>query len=67
MKADDLKGISLISVYSALFFALLGIAARMKSDFHGRLELSKTGFVIAAVLVALAIVSFLFSFRKRQG
>jgi hypothetical protein len=67
MKADDLKGISLVSLYSALFFCLFGFAARMKSDFHSRMELSKLGFTVAAILVAFAVIAFLFSLRKRQG
>jgi hypothetical protein len=67
MKADDQKGISVILVYTALLFGLLGVAARVKSDFHHRLEISNAGFVAAAVLVSLAIVVFLFSLWKRQG
>ena len=67
MKADDEKGISVILIYTALLFFLLGLAARMKMNFHHRMELSTAGFVIAAVLAALAIVLFLFSLRKRRG
>ena len=67
MKADDEKGVSVILIYTALLFFLLGVAARMKSDFHHRLEISNAGFVVAAVLAALAIVLFLFSLRRRRG
>ena len=67
MKADDEKGISLILIYIALLFFLLGVAARMKMNFHHRMEISTAGFVVAAVLAALGIVLFLFSLRKRRG
>ncbi|PYL35810.1 MAG: hypothetical protein DMF35_02155 [Verrucomicrobia bacterium] len=67
MKADDEKGISVILIYTALLFFLLGLAARMKMNFHHRMELSTAGFVVAAVLAALAIVLFLFSLRKRSN
>jgi len=65
MKADDEKGISVILLYTALLFFLLGLAARMKMSFQHRAELSTGGFVIAAVLAGLAILLFLFSLRKR--
>jgi hypothetical protein len=67
MKADDEKGISVILIYVALLFFLLGMAARMKMNFHHRAELSTAGFAVAAVLATLAIVLFLFSLRKRRG
>ena len=66
MKADDEKGVSVILFYTALLFALLGFASRMKSDFHHRMEISNTGFVVAAVLASLGVVMFLLSLRKRQ-
>ena len=66
MKADDEKGISVILIYTALLFFLLGLAARMKMSFQHRAELSTGGFVVAAVLATLAIVLFLFSLRKRS-
>jgi len=66
MKADDEKGISVILIYIALLFFLLGLAAKMKMSFHHRAELSTAGFVVAAVLAGLAIVLFLFSLRKRS-
>src|SRR6266446_9082740 len=67
MKADDEKGISLILIYIALLFFLLGVAARMKMNFHHRMEISTAGFVVAGVLASLAVVLFLFSLRKRRG
>jgi LPXTG-motif cell wall-anchored protein len=67
MKTDDQRGVSVILVYTALLFLLIGFAARMKSDFHYRMEISNTGFVIAGVLVALAVLLFLFSLGKRRS
>jgi len=66
MNPDDRKAISLILLYTALLFFLLGIAARLKLDFHSRLEISRAGFVVAAVLAVLGVVVFLFSSRGRQ-
>jgi hypothetical protein len=66
MKADDQKAISLILVYTALLFFLLGIAARMKMNFHHRLELSTTGFVVAAVLASLGLITFMLSWARKQ-
>jgi hypothetical protein len=66
MKADDEKGLSVILLYIALLFFLIGSAARMKADFHYRMEISNTGFVVAAILAALGVVLFLFSLRKRS-
>ena len=66
MKADDEKGISVILLYTGLLFLLLGFAARIKMNYHHRMELSNAGFVIAAVLATLAVVLFLFSLRKRS-
>ena len=67
MKADDEKGISVILLYTALLFFLLGLAGRMKMNFHHRLEISTAGFIVAAVLASLGIALFLFSLRKRRG
>ena len=65
MKAEDEKGISVILIYTALLFFLLGMAARIKMSFHYRAELSTAGLVIAAVLASLGVILFLFSLRKR--
>jgi hypothetical protein len=67
MKTEDQRGVSVILVYIALLFLLLGFAARMKADFHFRTELSSVGFVVAAVLAALAVVLFLFSLGKGRS
>ena len=66
MKADDEKGISVILIYTALLFFLLGLAGRMKMQFHYRAEISAASWVVAAVLAGLAILLFLFSLRKRS-
>jgi len=66
MKADDEKGISVILLYTALLFFLLGMAARLKMSFHYRAELSSAGLVIAAILASLGVILFLFSLRKRR-
>jgi hypothetical protein len=66
ISSETRKAISLILFYTALLFFLIGIAARMKSNFHSRAEISTAGFVTAAVLAALGAVAFLFSWRGRQ-
>ena len=66
MKTDDQKGISLILVYIALLFFLIGVASRLKMNFHHRMEISSTSFVVAGVLTALAVVMFAFSLRRRR-
>jgi len=66
MKTDDQRGVSVILVYTALLFLLLGIAARIKMNFHNRMEISTASFVVAAVLAAFALIVFLFSFRGKE-
>lgn len=56
----------MILLYTALLSFLLGMAGRMKMEFHYREAISMTGFTIAGILVALAIVMFLFSSSKKQ-
>lgn len=67
ISANTQKAISLILIYTALLFFLIGAAARLKSEFHARLEISTAGFTVAAVLVALGIITFLFSLGKKQS
>ncbi|HJX98136.1 MAG TPA: hypothetical protein VJ281_04610 [Chthoniobacterales bacterium] len=67
MKADDLKGISVILLYTALLFFLIGLAGRMKMEFHLRAEIASMSWIVAAVLASLGVILFLFSFRKRRG
>ncbi len=56
MSADTRKAISLILIYTALLFFLIGMAARMKSDFRGRVEISRAGLTVAGVFGAAGIV-----------
>jgi multisubunit Na+/H+ antiporter MnhG subunit len=65
--SETKKAISIILIYLALLFFLIGMAARLKSDFHSRAEISTAGFTVAAVLVALGVIAFLFSLGKKQG
>jgi uncharacterized membrane protein len=67
ISSDDKKAISLILIYLGLLFFLIGIAAQLKAGYHGRAEISTTGFVAAVVLAGLGVVMFLFSFRKKQS
>jgi hypothetical protein len=66
LKTDDQKAISLILFYTALLFFLIGMAARMKMNFHHRLEISTTGFVIAAVLASLGLITLMLSWVRKQ-
>ncbi len=65
MSFETGKAISVILIYMGLLFFLIGMAARLKSDFHSRLEISLAGFTIAAVLAGLGVVTLLFSFGKK--
>jgi hypothetical protein len=67
MSSETKKALSVIFIYLALLFFLIGMAAQLKSDFHSRAEISTAGFTVAAVLVALGAISFLFSLSKKQG
>jgi predicted permease len=66
ISADTQKAISLILIYMALLFSLIGAAARMKSQFHARLEISRAGFVAAAILATLGVITLLFSFTRKR-
>jgi len=66
ISADTQKAISLILIYMALLFSLIGAAARMKSQFHGRLEISTAGFVVAAIMATLGVITLLFSFKNKR-
>ena len=66
ISSDDQKGISVILIYIALLFFLVGMAARMKSDFHYRGEISTASLTTATVLVVLGVIVFLFARRKKQ-
>jgi hypothetical protein len=42
------------------------MAARMKMNFHHRLEISTTGFVIAAVLASFGLITLMLSWVRKQ-
>jgi hypothetical protein len=65
MKADDQRGISVILFSMALLSTLLGFAASTKSDFHGRVDISTTFFIAAAVLASLGVIFLVVSFFKK--
>jgi hypothetical protein len=65
MKANDQRGISVILFSMALLFTLLGFAARVKSNFHGRIEISTTTFITAAVLASLGVIFLIVSFFRK--
>ncbi len=67
MKTDDQRGISVILLYTALLFALIGWAGHMKSEYHYRAEIMSTSFIIAAILAGLGILLFLFSLGKKRS
>ena len=67
ISSEDQKAISIILIYTALLFFLVGMAARMKMDFHYRAEISMAGLTTAAVLAALGVIVFLLALRKRQN
>ena len=67
MKTDDQRGISVILLYTALLFLLLGWAGHMKAEYHYRAEITSTAFIVAAVLAGLAVLLFLFSLGKKRS
>jgi hypothetical protein len=64
MSSDTKRAVGLILIYIGLLFFLIGFAARMKSDFHSRLEISTAGFYTAGAFAALGLIALLFSLRK---
>jgi len=67
MSSNDQKAISLILVCVGFLFLLIGLAARLKENFHSRAEISTAGFTAAAILAGLGVIVFLFSWRKKRG
>ena len=66
MSSETRKALGLISIYTGLLFFLIGSAARMKSDFHSRFEISTAGFYVAGAFAALGLIMVLLSFRGKQ-
>jgi LPXTG cell wall anchor motif len=67
ISSDDQRAIGLILVCLGFLFFLIGLAARLKEEFHSRAEISTAGFTAAAILAGLGVIVFLFSWRKKQG
>jgi hypothetical protein len=67
MSPDDQRAIGLILVCLGFLFFLIGLAARLKENFHSRAEISTAGFTTAAILAGLGVIVFLFSLRKTRG
>jgi hypothetical protein len=66
ISTDTGKAISLILIYTALLFFLIGVAAHQKSDFHSRALISHIGLYTATVLAALGVITLLFSLTRKQ-
>ena len=64
---DDQRAIGLILFSVGVLSFLIGLAGRLKENYHYRGEISCTGFTIAIILAGIGIVLFLFSLRKKQG
>jgi LPXTG-motif cell wall-anchored protein len=67
MSSETGKALSIISIYTGLLFFLLGMAAKWKSDFHSRAEISYAALLAAGIMAALALILFLLSWKKKQG
>jgi uncharacterized membrane protein len=67
ISSEDKKAIGLILICLGFLFFLIGLAARLKESFHYRAEISTVGFTAAAIMAALGVIMFLFSWRKKQG
>jgi succinate dehydrogenase hydrophobic anchor subunit len=65
--SETKKAISLILIYLALLFFLIGMAALLNDSYHSRSEMSTAGFTVAAVLAAFGVITFLFSLGKKQS
>jgi multisubunit Na+/H+ antiporter MnhG subunit len=67
ISSDDQRAVGLILVCLGFLFFLIGLAARLKENFHSRAEISTAGFTAAAIVATLGIIIVLFSRRKKQG
>ena len=64
---DDQRAIGLILFCVGVLAFLIGLAGRLKENYHYRGEISSTGFTIAIILGAIGVVLFLVSLRKKRG
>ena len=67
ISTDDQRAIGLIMFCVGILSFLIGLAASLKEDYHGRAEVSSTGFTIAVILAAIGGILFLVSLKKRSG
>src|SRR5215831_18902159 len=67
ISTDDQRAIGLISFCVGVLSFLIGLAARLKENYHGRAEISSTGFTIAIILAAIGGILFLVSLKKKSG
>jgi hypothetical protein len=67
MKTDDQRGVSVILLYTALLFFLIGFAGHMKAEYHYRAQIETTAWTVAAVLAGLGVLLFLFSLGKKRN
>jgi len=66
LSSDDQRAIGLILICVGFLCFLIGTAARLKENFHSRIEISSTGFTAAAILAGLGILVLLFALRKTR-
>jgi uncharacterized membrane protein YtjA (UPF0391 family) len=66
ISADDQRAIGLIMFCVGVLSFLIGLAARLKENYHSRAEISSTGFTIAIILAAIGVVLFLVSLRQKR-
>lgn len=67
ISTDDQRAIGLIMFCVGVLSFLIGLAARLKENYHGRTEISSTGFTIAVILAAIGVILFLVSLKKKSG
>jgi hypothetical protein len=67
ISADDQRAIGLILFCVGFLCFLIGLAARLKENYHSRAEISSIGFTAAVILAAIGLLLFLFSRRKTRG
>ncbi len=64
---DDQRAIGLILFCVGVLSFLIGLAGRLKENYHQKAEISSVGFTIAIILAAIGVVLFLVSLRKKRG
>jgi len=67
ISTDDQRAIGLILFCIGFLCFLIGLAGRLKENYHFRAEISSMGFTAAVILAAIGLLLFLFSRRKTGG